>query len=306
MTNSRVPQAVSCTSFARGTPFLFDTAAVAEASSVSRSRSKCSPLSSVRLTGAPRLRFEVKDLIAGSNAWSKSWYWNSSVSPTSSWNRIDSARLVVRSCAVRSISALASDSAAELDACDAASWYITIDPRHGFPLMTRPTTEAISPFFIVSNVDRTIEFYRDKLGFETTFRQPDRSPFFAIVVRDGAQLFVESDKAARRCRTASVIPPCAWDAYVYAPDPDALAANLPNMALLSARRLRIPTTVCAASRFPTLTVTSCSSAGQSNGSIEPYAPGDTLLRRLLSRCDRLERARLQRATRAADNSAFRP
>jgi catechol 2,3-dioxygenase-like lactoylglutathione lyase family enzyme len=31
--------------------------------------------------------------------------------------------------------------------------------------MTRPNTEAISPFFVVSNVDRTIAFYRDKLGF---------------------------------------------------------------------------------------------------------------------------------------------
>jgi hypothetical protein len=28
--------------------------------------------------------------------------------------------------------------------------------------MTRPRTTAISPFFIVSNVDRTIAFYREK------------------------------------------------------------------------------------------------------------------------------------------------
>jgi hypothetical protein len=30
--------------------------------------------------------------------------------------------------------------------------------------MTRPTRPAISPFFIVSNVDLTIVSYRDKLG----------------------------------------------------------------------------------------------------------------------------------------------
>jgi hypothetical protein len=30
--------------------------------------------------------------------------------------------------------------------------------------MARPTTTAISPFFIVSNVDRTIAFYREKAG----------------------------------------------------------------------------------------------------------------------------------------------
>jgi catechol 2,3-dioxygenase-like lactoylglutathione lyase family enzyme len=43
---------------------------------------------------------------------------------------------------------------------------------------------GISPFFIVSNVDQTIAFYRDKLGFETRFLEPDREPFFAIIGRD--------------------------------------------------------------------------------------------------------------------------
>jgi catechol 2,3-dioxygenase-like lactoylglutathione lyase family enzyme len=54
--------------------------------------------------------------------------------------------------------------------------------------MTRSNAQGISPFFIVSNVDRTIAFYRDKLGFETRFREPDRNPFFAIIGRDGAQI----------------------------------------------------------------------------------------------------------------------
>jgi catechol 2,3-dioxygenase-like lactoylglutathione lyase family enzyme len=73
--------------------------------------------------------------------------------------------------------------------------------------MTRPTTQAISPFLIVSDVDRTIAFYRDKLGFETRFQQPDRNPFFAIVGRDGAQILIKSIKTRRRCRTPSVIHP---------------------------------------------------------------------------------------------------
>ena len=60
--------------------------------------------------------------------------------------------------------------------------------------MTRPTTQTISPFFIVSNVNQTIAFYRDKLGFETRFQQPERNPFFAIIGRDGAQIFIKSDK----------------------------------------------------------------------------------------------------------------
>jgi catechol 2,3-dioxygenase-like lactoylglutathione lyase family enzyme len=89
--------------------------------------------------------------------------------------------------------------------------------------MTRPTTQAISPFFIVSNVDQTMAFYRDKLGFETRFQQPDRNPFFAIVGRDGAQIFVKSDKDTPPLPNPKRNPSMRWDAYVYAPDPDSLA-----------------------------------------------------------------------------------
>jgi catechol 2,3-dioxygenase-like lactoylglutathione lyase family enzyme len=81
--------------------------------------------------------------------------------------------------------------------------------------MTRPTTEAISPFFIVSNVDETIGFYRDKLGFETRFQQPERNPFFAILGRDGAPPLPNSRRH----------PSIRWDAFVYTSDPDALAAE---------------------------------------------------------------------------------
>jgi catechol 2,3-dioxygenase-like lactoylglutathione lyase family enzyme len=90
--------------------------------------------------------------------------------------------------------------------------------------MTRPAT-AISPFFIVSNLDQTIAFYRDKLGFETRFQQPDRNPFFAILGRDGAQIFVKSEKDVAPLPNSKRHPDMRWDAYVYAPDPDALAAE---------------------------------------------------------------------------------
>ena len=91
--------------------------------------------------------------------------------------------------------------------------------------MTRPTTTAISPFFIVSNVDQTIAFYRDKLGFETRFRQGGRNPFFAIIGRDGAQIFVKSEKDTVPLPNPKRHPHMRWDAFVYAPDPDALAAE---------------------------------------------------------------------------------
>jgi catechol 2,3-dioxygenase-like lactoylglutathione lyase family enzyme len=74
-------------------------------------------------------------------------------------------------------------------------------------LMTRPKTQGISPFFIVSNVDQTIAFYRDKLGFETRFQEPDRNPFFAIIGRDGVQILVKSDKDVSPLPNPSGMPP---------------------------------------------------------------------------------------------------
>ncbi|HSY12436.1 MAG TPA: VOC family protein [Verrucomicrobiae bacterium] len=91
--------------------------------------------------------------------------------------------------------------------------------------MTRPTTPGISPFFIVSDVDQTVAFYRDKLGFETRVQEPERNPFFAIIGRDGAQLFVKSDKDVLPLPNSARHPFMRWDAYVYAPEPDALAAE---------------------------------------------------------------------------------
>ncbi len=90
--------------------------------------------------------------------------------------------------------------------------------------VTHPTLESMCPFFIVSGVDRTIAFYRDKLGFETRFREPDREPFFAIVGRDRAMLFVKSGEA-EPLPNPKRDPAMRWDAYVSVPDPDALAAE---------------------------------------------------------------------------------
>jgi catechol 2,3-dioxygenase-like lactoylglutathione lyase family enzyme len=91
----------------------------------------------------------------------------------------------------------------------------------------RATLGAVSPFFIVSNLQRALEFYRDGLGFEVTFTATDADPFFATVRRDGVQFLlkvVAEDVAAlpNRRRHADA----RWDAFVYVPDPDALAAEL--------------------------------------------------------------------------------
>ncbi len=90
--------------------------------------------------------------------------------------------------------------------------------------MTRPEVGGISPFFIVRNVPAALAFYRDQLGFEITFQGPPDDIFFGIVKRDRAMLMmkdVDIDPLPNRQRE----PGARWDAYVYVPDPDALAAE---------------------------------------------------------------------------------
>jgi catechol 2,3-dioxygenase-like lactoylglutathione lyase family enzyme len=91
--------------------------------------------------------------------------------------------------------------------------------------MTRPATTAISPSFIVSDVEQTVAFYRDKLGFETRFQQPDQNPFFAIIGRDGAQIFIKAERDVAPVPNHTRHRHLRLDAFVYAPDPDALAAE---------------------------------------------------------------------------------
>lgn len=98
--------------------------------------------------------------------------------------------------------------------------------------MTRPAIPSISPFFIVSNVERSIAFYGEKLGFEATFREPGEDPFFAVLRRDGAQLLVKSDAAVPPLPNSQRHASMRWDAYVFVPDPDAMAAEFAGRAVV--------------------------------------------------------------------------
>lgn len=86
---------------------------------------------------------------------------------------------------------------------------------------------GISPFFIVKDVAASLAFYCDKLGFEVTFSCEPDDLFFGIVKRGGAMIFLKSIgvKPAPN-HTRDIKKGIArWDAYVYVPDPDALAAE---------------------------------------------------------------------------------
>jgi catechol 2,3-dioxygenase-like lactoylglutathione lyase family enzyme len=93
--------------------------------------------------------------------------------------------------------------------------------------MTRPAIPGIAPCFIVRNVTAATAFYCDMLGFEIIHQQPEHEPFFAIVCRDEAMIFVKSvgeEPLPNHKRSAPNVA-MRWDAYVRVPDPDALASE---------------------------------------------------------------------------------
>ncbi len=86
--------------------------------------------------------------------------------------------------------------------------------------------ESIAPFFIVRDLDRSIAFYRDALGFALHFGVPEDGPFFAMLGRGGAQLMLKAIAPAVEPLPNPIRHPWArWDAYVTASDPVALAAE---------------------------------------------------------------------------------
>jgi len=95
--------------------------------------------------------------------------------------------------------------------------------------MTSTTTQAqlgfVAPFFIVRDVMPSIAFYKDRLGFEVMFIGPDDDdPFFAMLKRDGVHLMLKAiTPEVQPTPNPSRHPWARWDAYIYTPDPDALA-----------------------------------------------------------------------------------
>ena len=94
--------------------------------------------------------------------------------------------------------------------------------------MTQAEIGSVAPLFIVRNVPAALAFYRDRLGFEITFQGPvPEDIFFGIVQRGRAMIMfkaVDVDPVPNYTRDIGH-GIAAWDAYVYVPDPDALAAE---------------------------------------------------------------------------------
>ena len=82
---------------------------------------------------------------------------------------------------------------------------------------------SIRPSFIVKDLQTSISYYRERLGFQLDFEGPDDGPFWAGVSRDGIGVMLKA--------VAANVLPCPnhtrheWappDANIYSMDPDAL------------------------------------------------------------------------------------
>ena len=94
--------------------------------------------------------------------------------------------------------------------------------------MGKPAIGCIAPFFIVRNVPAALAFYRDQLGFEITFQGPEPDDiFFGIVERDAAMIMMKDIGVDPVPNYTKDIKQgfAPWDAYLYVPDPDAMAAE---------------------------------------------------------------------------------
>ncbi len=82
---------------------------------------------------------------------------------------------------------------------------------------------AIRPSFIVKDLQTSIAYYRERLGFQLDFQGPDEGAFWAGVSRDGIGIMlkaVASDVRPVPHHTRHAWAP--WDALIYSMDPDAL------------------------------------------------------------------------------------
>ena len=82
---------------------------------------------------------------------------------------------------------------------------------------------SIRPSFIVKDLQTSIAYYRERLGFQLDFQGPDDGPFWAGVSRDGIGIMLKAvapDVLPVPNRTRHEWAPP--DAHIYSVDPDAL------------------------------------------------------------------------------------
>jgi len=82
---------------------------------------------------------------------------------------------------------------------------------------------SISPFFIVKDLQTSIAYYRERLGFELDFQGPEGDVYYAGVSRDGIGIMLKAiTPDVLPCPNHTRHEWARWDAYVYTLHPDVL------------------------------------------------------------------------------------
>jgi hypothetical protein len=82
---------------------------------------------------------------------------------------------------------------------------------------------SICPFFIVKELQASISYYIERLGFQLDFQGPGEDPYFANVSRDGVGIMLKAILPdVLPCPNHTRHEWARWDAYIYTLDPDAL------------------------------------------------------------------------------------
>ena len=82
---------------------------------------------------------------------------------------------------------------------------------------------AISPFFIVADIEKSVAFYVNKLRFKTLYMGPEGAPFYAMVGRDDIAIMLKSINDDVKPTPNSTRHEWArWDAFIFTKNPDAL------------------------------------------------------------------------------------
>lgn len=83
---------------------------------------------------------------------------------------------------------------------------------------------SINPFFIVEDLQVSISYYIERMGFQLDFQGPDEEdPFYGRVSRDGIGIMLKAilpDVLPRPNHTRHEW--ARWDAFIYTLDPDTL------------------------------------------------------------------------------------
>ena len=100
----------------------------------------------------------------------------------------------------------------------------------------------IWPFFIVSNLQQSVSFYVDQLGFEVRYMGPEIDPYYAIVGRDDISIMLKAIAA-----DVQPVPNhtrhewARWDAYIHASDPSGLFEEYQSRGLVFRQPIQVNT-----------------------------------------------------------------